>query len=72
MMWGPGVARVAADLAVHGATTLIELGSGTSEKTLLLLDALHAAGSLDRFVPFDTGLRLLWGIPDADMTIFSR
>ena len=24
MMWGPGVARVAADLAVHGATTLID------------------------------------------------
>lgn len=29
-------------------------------------------GRDDRFVPFDVGLRLLWGIPDADMTIFSR
>jgi L-histidine N-alpha-methyltransferase len=36
-----------------GARTLIELGSGTSEKTRLLLDALVANGSLERFVPFD-------------------
>ncbi|EIV95109.1 L-histidine N(alpha)-methyltransferase [Frankia sp. QA3] len=35
------------------ADTLIELGSGTSEKTRLLLDALRAAGGLRRFVPFD-------------------
>lgn len=36
-----------------GADTLIELGSGTSEKTLHLLDAFAAAGQLRRFVPFD-------------------
>jgi L-histidine N-alpha-methyltransferase len=36
-----------------GADTLVELGSGTSEKTRLLLDALLAAGTLTRFVPFD-------------------
>jgi L-histidine N-alpha-methyltransferase len=35
------------------ADTLVELGSGTSEKTRLLLDALTAAGTLRRFVPFD-------------------
>ncbi len=35
------------------ANTLVELGSGTSEKTRLLLDALAARGSLRRFVPFD-------------------
>ncbi|MBW3573940.1 MAG: L-histidine N(alpha)-methyltransferase [Actinobacteria bacterium] len=35
------------------ADTLIELGSGTSAKTTLLLDALEAAGSLARVVPFD-------------------
>jgi L-histidine Nalpha-methyltransferase len=35
------------------ATTLIELGSGTSEKTRLLIDALRAGGSLRRFVAFD-------------------
>ena len=36
-----------------GADTLVELGSGTSEKTRLLLDALTGAGTLRRFVPFD-------------------
>jgi L-histidine Nalpha-methyltransferase len=30
-----------------GARTLVELGSGTSEKTRLLLDALESAGTLD-------------------------
>jgi L-histidine N-alpha-methyltransferase len=35
------------------ADTLVELGSGTSEKTRLLLDALARAGTLRRFVPFD-------------------
>lgn len=33
--------------------TLVELGSGSSEKTRLLLDALSATGSLQRFVPLD-------------------
>ena len=36
-----------------GADTLIELGSGTSEKTRLLLDAMVDGGALRRFVPFD-------------------
>jgi len=36
-----------------GAETLLELGSGTSEKTTILLDALTAAGTLRRFAPFD-------------------
>jgi L-histidine Nalpha-methyltransferase len=35
------------------AATLTEIGSGTSEKTRLLLKALSAAGTLRRFVPFD-------------------
>jgi len=39
--------------AASGADTLIELGSGTSTKTRLLLDALRDAGTLRRFVPFD-------------------
>jgi len=38
---------------VTGADTLIELGSGTSEKTRLLLDAMAGAGSLRRIVAFD-------------------
>ena len=33
--------------------TLVELGSGTSEKTRLLLDTMAEAGTLHRFVPFD-------------------
>lgn len=44
----------AGDVArLSGADTLIELGSGTSEKTRLLLDAMEEAGTLARFVPFD-------------------
>lgn len=46
--------RHAADIAaVCDATTLVELGSGTSEKTRLLLDALVATGRLGLFVPMD-------------------
>jgi L-histidine N-alpha-methyltransferase len=36
-----------------GASTLIELGSGTSEKTRLLLDAFRATGRLELFAPVD-------------------
>ena len=44
----------AGDIAARsGADTLVELGSGTSEKTRLLLDAMAARGSLRRFIPFD-------------------
>jgi L-histidine N-alpha-methyltransferase len=44
----------AAEIAdASGATTLIELGSGTSEKTRLLLDAFTATGQLTRFAPVD-------------------
>ncbi len=42
-----------------GARTLVELGAGTSEKTLLLLDALTAAGTLERFVPLDVSEEVL-------------
>ena len=35
------------------ARTLIELGSGSSDKTRLLLDALRAAGTLHCYVPVD-------------------
>jgi L-histidine Nalpha-methyltransferase len=38
---------------MSGATTLIELGSGTSEKTRVLLTALREAGTLQVFSPFD-------------------
>ncbi|WP_419924130.1 L-histidine N(alpha)-methyltransferase [Candidatus Poriferisocius sp.] len=36
-----------------GADTVVELGSGTSEKTRIVLDALAATGRLWRYVPFD-------------------
>jgi L-histidine N-alpha-methyltransferase len=41
------------------ADTLVELGSGTSEKTRLLLDGMRGAGTLRRFVPFDVSKRTL-------------
>jgi len=40
-------------VAISGADTLVELGSGTSDKTRALLDAMAATGSLRRYVPFD-------------------
>jgi L-histidine Nalpha-methyltransferase len=46
----PQFAAAAKDADVD---TLVELGSGSSEKTRLLLDGLRAAGILRRFVPFD-------------------
>jgi len=46
-------ARAGEIAAAAGADVLVELGSGTSEKTRLLLTALRAAGTLRRFVPFD-------------------
>ncbi len=39
--------------ALTGAVELVELGSGTAAKTRVLLDALHAAGTLERYVPVD-------------------
>jgi L-histidine Nalpha-methyltransferase len=47
------------------ADTLVELGSGTSEKTRLLLDALARAGRLRRFVPFDVSETTLRDTSDA-------
>lgn len=45
--------------AASGADTLVELGSGTSDKTRLLLDAFDATGQLRRFVPFDVSEGIL-------------
>lgn len=46
-------ARSAEIAATTKAHTLIELGSGSSEKTRLLLDALRDAGTLHDLVPLD-------------------
>ena len=46
--------RVAHELiAATGASELVELGSGSATKTRLLLDAMAAAGTLQRFVAVD-------------------
>lgn len=50
----------AGEVAVlSAADTLVELGSGTSSKTRLLLDALQRGGGLRRFVPFDVDAGVL-------------
>lgn len=50
----------AADIvAACDATTLVELGSGTSDKTRLLLDAFTTDGQLARFVPVDVSETML-------------
>jgi L-histidine Nalpha-methyltransferase len=40
-------------VAATGAGELVELGSGTAAKTRLLLRAMDAAGTLERYVPID-------------------
>ena len=52
-------ARAAEVASATGADTLVELGSGTSEKTRMLLDALQKRGSLRKFVPFDVDAGML-------------
>ncbi len=48
------LAEQAGEIArLSGADTLVELGSGTSEKTHLLLDAMAGAGRLRHIVAFD-------------------
>ncbi len=39
--------------ALTGAVELVELGSGTAAKTRVLLDAMHRAGTLERYIPVD-------------------
>nr|WP_204920458.1 L-histidine N(alpha)-methyltransferase [Microlunatus panaciterrae] len=53
--YGDEIARLS------GADTLVELGSGSSEKTRLLLDALARAGHLHRYVPVDVSDSALQG-----------
>ncbi|GAA1290168.1 L-histidine N(alpha)-methyltransferase [Saccharothrix xinjiangensis] len=47
------VARAAEIARTTGARALVELGSGSSEKTRLLLTALREHGTLEEFVPLD-------------------
>jgi len=52
-------ARAGSIAETSGADTLVELGSGTSEKTRMLLDALRDRGTLRRFIPFDVDAGVL-------------
>jgi L-histidine Nalpha-methyltransferase len=52
-------AQAAAVAEATGADTLVELGSGTSEKTRMLLDALRDRGALRRFIPIDVDAGIL-------------
>jgi L-histidine Nalpha-methyltransferase len=52
-------ARAGEVASASQADTLVELGSGTSEKTRMLLDALRDRGTLRRFVPFDVDAGIL-------------
>ncbi len=45
--------------AITGADTIVELGSGTSDKTHTLIRAFRATGQLERFVPFDVSEQTL-------------
>ena len=58
-------ARAAEIASASGADTLVELGSGSSEKTRLLLDAMASAGSLRRYVPVDVSPSALNGAMQA-------
>ena len=58
-------ARAAEITAASGADTLVELGSGTSEKTRILLDAMRDGGSLRRFIPFDVDASVLTSAGEA-------
>lgn len=46
-------------VTLSGATTLVELGSGTSDKTTTLLDAFTTIGALHTFVPVDVSEEVL-------------
>jgi L-histidine Nalpha-methyltransferase len=60
------LAAHATDIARWSAAdTLVELGSGTSEKTRLLLDALAEGGTLKTFVPFDVDPAVLTSSSEA-------
>ncbi len=58
-------AHAASIAALTGARTLVELGSGSSDKARLLLDALRSAGTLRCYVPVDVSEPALVAAGDA-------
>src|ERR1700749_4957229 len=59
------IAAAPAIAAKSKARVLVELGSGSSEKTRLLLSALRAAGTLEAYVPVDVSESALIGAEEA-------
>jgi len=59
-----------ADEVAHrtGVGTVVELGSGSSDKTRVLLDAFTARGQLRRYVPFDVSESALRAAGDGLLT----
>ena len=51
--------RAAEIVALTGAVELVELGSGAADKARILLDAMAAAGTLQRYVPLDVSQQAL-------------
>ncbi|HEY1510982.1 MAG TPA: L-histidine N(alpha)-methyltransferase [Solirubrobacteraceae bacterium] len=47
------VARAREIVETTGAGELVDLGSGAADKARILLDAMAAAGTLERYIPFD-------------------
>ncbi len=59
------LAARADDIAeLTGATSIVELGSGTSDKTRTLLDSFHRTGQLARFTPLDVSQATLLDAAD--------
>ncbi|MFT5266900.1 MAG: L-histidine N-alpha-methyltransferase [Acidimicrobiales bacterium] len=56
--------RASEIIAAAEADTLVELGSGTSEKSRVLLDAMAVADGLKRYVPFDVSEEMLRSAAD--------
>jgi L-histidine N-alpha-methyltransferase len=55
--------RIAPEIAAASrAAELVELGSGSATKTRLLLDALHAEGTLRRYAPVDVNESSLYRV----------
>lgn len=46
-------------IARLGTRTLVELGSGSAEKTRVILDAMRASGTAERYVPIDVSATFL-------------
>ena len=58
-------ARAADIVAATGAADLVEPGSGSANKTRVLLDAMAQAGTLRRYVPLDVSQSMVLSCADA-------